>query len=256
MLTQETPARLPLLDYHKPPEGYLVHDLNDDGWWWRIDEPEDGCTAPFETEAEATDAAWSHFKVHNDPPGCSIGLVMKGQGATTRGDFVVDWGASQVASVPAYNGKAQRAGAYQEARAAAWAWHDRRLGLILLLAAQMGGMLGREAEEDLLAKALAWTDADCAEMDIFLRTPCPPDVNPYREGPACLMLAVWGPGWKPPAVNHQPPDCPPQMAEIYEDQGLTMHAIRDAAAELERNSVKPDADGMIAVPVLGVEDVP
>lgn len=57
-------------------------------------------------------------------------------------------------------------------------------------------------------------------------------------------------------ADHQPPDCPPQMAEIYEDQGLTMHAIRDAAAELERNSVKPDADGMIAVPVLGGEDVP
>lgn len=57
-------------------------------------------------------------------------------------------------------------------------------------------------------------------------------------------------------ADHLPPDCPPQMAEVYEDQGLTMHAIRDAAAELERNSVKPDADGMIAVPVLGAEDVP
>lgn len=55
---------------------------------------------------------------------------------------------------------------------------------------------------------------------------------------------------------HQPPDCPPQMAEIYEDQGLTMHAIRGAAADLARNSVKPDADGMIAVPVLDAEDVP
>ncbi len=57
-------------------------------------------------------------------------------------------------------------------------------------------------------------------------------------------------------ADHLPPDCPPQMAEIYEDQGLTMHAIRGAAAKLERNSVKPDADVVVAVPVLDGEDAP
>ena len=64
------------------------------------------------------------YRANNDPPGCSISLVIQGRGATERGHFVVDFGAVQVASVLSYRGTTSRAGAYQEARTAAWTWHD------------------------------------------------------------------------------------------------------------------------------------
>lgn len=63
------------------------------------------------------------YRANNDPPGCSIALVIQGRGATERGHFVVDFGAVQVASVLSYRGTTSRAGAYQEARIAAWTWH-------------------------------------------------------------------------------------------------------------------------------------
>lgn len=109
MQTEAPTAPIEMLDYSKPPQGFDPQNLERS---LRMTVGTAGVWGP-----RALAAAWAHFKAHNDPPGCSIGLVMKGQGATTRGDFVVDWGALQVASVPAYKGKAQRAGAYQEARA-------------------------------------------------------------------------------------------------------------------------------------------
>ena len=120
------------LDYSKPPPGYTA-----DGQWWSHppDEPSKVVflggyvdarnVARVAPDDGALAAAWAHYKTHNDPPGYSVGLVMKGQGATAQGDFVVDCGASQVAAVPAYKGKEQRAGAYQEARTVAWAAYDR-----------------------------------------------------------------------------------------------------------------------------------
>lgn len=64
------------------------------------------------------------YRANNDPPGCSIVLVIQGRGATERGHFVVDFGTVQVASVLSYRGTTSHAGAYQEARIAAWTWHD------------------------------------------------------------------------------------------------------------------------------------
>ena len=129
-MTQAMP--IPRLDYSKPPPGYTA-----DGQWWSHppDEPSKVVflggyvdarnVARVAPDDGALAAAWAHYKTHNDPPGYSVGLVMKGQGATARGDFVVDCGVSQVAAVPAYKGKEQRAGAYQEARTVAWAAYDR-----------------------------------------------------------------------------------------------------------------------------------
>lgn len=80
---------------------------------------------PFPAEpVETTRCTDLAYRADNDPPGCSIGLVIHGQGATGRGYFAVDFGTVQVATVLSYAGKMCRAGAYQEARIAAWAWYD------------------------------------------------------------------------------------------------------------------------------------
>jgi hypothetical protein len=210
MLTQETP-RLPLLDYSKPPPGIhvrretlggLVHPHTPPemlGWIWHDGEPGDATSGervgPEAGERGAVDLAWAHYKAENDPPGL---LVYNEPEQIPGGVWMVD--------VLGEGGYFADYRSQSEARDAAWTRHDRRHALILTLAAQMAGFLDREAAADLLAKALAWTEADCAEMDIFLHTPCPEGVNPYREGPACLMLAVWGPEWKPPATARETGD--------------------------------------------------
>lgn len=172
-MTQETPT---WLDYSKPPPGYRV-DEQDGEWDWSVggDVPSDGNAHLITTEDDALAAAWAHYKAKHDPPGCSIGLVMSGQGATTRGDFVIDWGDRQGSSVPAYKGKAQRAGAYQEAHAAAWAWHDRRRAIVVDVDDQLCSG-GRELAA-WLASALAWTEAECAEIEAYAALPFPRSVD-------------------------------------------------------------------------------
>lgn len=126
------PQEIAHLDYSKPPPGYLVHDLNDDGWWWRIDEPEDGCTAPFETEAEAIAAAWAHYKAHNDPPGLEVGSYGDAVfwahhvGLPIAGPFQAETYRDKVTEASLSPGVDR---ARVACRAAAWAWHDRRYAL-------------------------------------------------------------------------------------------------------------------------------
>lgn len=133
----EGTAAIQRLDYSKPPPGYLVHDLNDDGWWWRVDEPEDGCLSPHETEGEALAAAWAHHKAHNDPPGLVVFWESDDKHFAPDGDgeWHVYLGDPVDALIgapscwwkrcPAENRQVMEA----EARAAAWAWHDCRLAL-------------------------------------------------------------------------------------------------------------------------------
>lgn len=135
------------LDYSKAPPGYAVTESC--GWW-----PADDAgelvreDESFDTEADALTAAWAHYKAKHDPPGCCIGLVMKGQGATERGSYCVDFGASEAFAVPAWKGGKVDAGARLVARAAAWAWHDRRHALAIMW-----------------PRCLAWTDAQVAEVE-------------------------------------------------------------------------------------------
>ena len=152
------PQEIAHLDYSKPPPGYLVHDLNDDGWWWRIDEPEDGCTAPFETEAEAIAAAWAHYKAHNDPPGIATApddslplfhpLRLRGR---CRWTILVTVGGVQ------FGGEAVAAD-QPAARVAAWAWHDRRHALVARLEDE-------GVQVDMWPHALVWTDSECLECE-------------------------------------------------------------------------------------------
>ncbi len=69
-------------------------------------------------------------------------------------------------------------------------------------------------------------------------------------------------------AEHHPPDCPPQMEEYIEDAAghveaigqqqvaedrLTLAKMREAVAVLERDSIKPDADGVLRWPILGAK---
>lgn len=142
---------IPRLDYSKPPLGYLVHDLNDDGWWWRVDEPEDGCTSPYETEAEAVAAAWVHYKAHNDPPGIEVdGGAFYPQG---------------------YTGYLQCDGS--DARAAAWTWYDRRLAIA-------AGFDALGSDPWPWPECLSWSDKQASTAELHLGSALPPDGGPTR----------------------------------------------------------------------------
>jgi len=186
------------LDFSKAPPGYDIGPdtgENAGGWFW-VRGPQNGEGHRGDigrTEDDALAAAWAHHEARNDPPGCSIGLVMRGQGVTTRGDFVTDWGATSAPSVTAYKGKAQRAGAYQEARAAAWAWYKRRLALaealdvdrtarIMAVGRGIGHMEPKGWVQAVVAvlpngyfeaadpwpRCLTWTDEQVAEVERWL----------------------------------------------------------------------------------------
>jgi hypothetical protein len=118
------------LDFSKPPSAYEIHweaadDEDPEGqgeWSWRlvVDDgttigtlPEEESEYPW-TRVDCVAAAWLHHKTHNDPPGMwtsedAFGVPpVDGLGCALRRDLT-----SKV-----------------EARAAAWAWHDRRVALI------------------------------------------------------------------------------------------------------------------------------
>lgn len=104
------------LDYSKPPLGYTA-----DGQWWSYPSPRPrhplniGPDSPLTNVATvapkdgALAAAWSHYKEHRDPPG----LAVMSFRALAMG-------------LPDH-----------EARAAAWAWYDRRLAVADRLGAEV-----------------------------------------------------------------------------------------------------------------------
>ena len=177
------------LDYSRPPLGYLVHDLNDDGWWWRVDEPEDGCTSPYETEAETVAAAWAHYKAHNDPPGLS---------ASEGIDIDDDWHGADLPWVVSYDPRlssdpdVQQAlrelslsnvfwvectgalfGTEERARAAAWAWYDRRLAIA-------AGFDAIGSDPWPWPECLSWSDKQASTAELHLGSALPPDGEPTR----------------------------------------------------------------------------
>lgn len=163
------PATIDRLDYSKPPTEYLVHDLNDDGWWWRIDEPEDGCTSSYETEADCRAAAWAHYKAHNDPPGMSVVPRTLRQGSVEQQVWCFT---PAVDVAPEWSWSVEEA----QARAAAWAWYDRRLAVTEKLdrarsdaEAHRGVELrSRPLPPHHWPRCLTWPDVQVAEVDRWL----------------------------------------------------------------------------------------
>lgn len=120
---REAPA-VERLDYSKPPPGYTVGDeLEEDAplftWRW------DGEWMGREDEkTDALAAAWAHHKARRDPPGIQVHFI------AGRGYLV------QVFDHPAGESPDNHVGPTYEpladlasARAAAWAWYDRRLAV-------------------------------------------------------------------------------------------------------------------------------
>jgi hypothetical protein len=147
---------IPKLDYSKPPPGYKVSEEPDTdsvdwgleaegSWKARLQWPGARGRARPHVEWESTwlagaddalAAAWAHYKAHNDPPGLTTWRVRDADdmqmvepplwGWTIDGhdDCCEENTEEQQEAVEARFVKTQT-----EARAAAWAWHDRRHAL-------------------------------------------------------------------------------------------------------------------------------
>lgn len=94
-------------------------------------------STPEERVALGTAAAWGDYEARNDPPGSTIGLTVKGRGATETGTWTVDFGGLEVHVAPAWRGNngvpgfglTAGDGHRSTARVAAWGWYKRRLAL-------------------------------------------------------------------------------------------------------------------------------
>lgn len=137
------------LDDSKPPPGYSVDEQND-GWWWWVGDPEDGNTVPLGIELEALADAWAHYKARHDPPGMVIAHIWGGGFA---------WGPRVDSNEVAFDEHGATADD-DAARAAAWAWYDRRLAL--------AGRLGDLDGVTNWPAALNWSDEQVAEVERWL----------------------------------------------------------------------------------------
>lgn len=180
-----------LLNYSKPPPGFKCSVVGgiganaglymfDDGTVWH---DKTGPVTPafadgWGTEREATAAAWGHYRAHNGPPRRSphgAPMVMEARG--------VDGSMMRMA----VNGGSDRA--------AAWGWYDRRRSLALLIGQQ--ALTWSECDV-FLEKLLPWSDEECADVETFMQKSLLSEDDNFREGPECLMRAMWGSRWKPP----------------------------------------------------------
>lgn len=182
------------LDYSKPPPGYEIYsDWFNDGdspdaagvggalpteywqqWQWLFVDSDDDCGDWFAEEdggaAAAIASAWAHYKAANDPPGLEVFAHPSG-GAV----FGYERDGYPEQSPGGWSTQA-------EARAAAWAWHDRRLALAtgwarayesdgdarLLAAVQYTGSDDAMEFDNWWPRCLTWTDEQVAEVERWL----------------------------------------------------------------------------------------
>lgn len=122
--TAEAPAAegIERLDFSKPPPGYTVAWLTHSSpeWVFRVDERDD--FNQYDSEDKARSAAWAHYKARHDPPGMWT-LYWENEDRVAQG---YAWG---YRSEAAFGTEPTQ----DAARAAAWAWYERRLALADLL---------------------------------------------------------------------------------------------------------------------------
>jgi hypothetical protein len=176
---------------------------NAGGWFWiRGPQGGDGHRGDIgATETDALAAAWAHHKAEHDPPGMQVFVWPKEKASDPPTAWCV-----------ALRGKVHFAafeGAEGEttARAAAWAWHDRRRAIAIDIYART---CGGKALAVLMSAAITWTDAECAEVEAYaaLPFPCsvdmpaPPRGPPWRDTPRqgfdMTQDAAWLDYTKPP----------------------------------------------------------
>ena len=147
------------LDYTNPPNGYEINEQ-----WWRAAATQQhrwwGTLGHTGLES-----AWSHYKSYNDPP--EMRVIGTGDLDQTF-DGVRHFFLSRT-------GSAENAVARGEARAAAWAWYDRRRAIVLDIDEQTCS--GGKHLAAWMSAALAWTDAECAEVEAYAALPFPRSID-------------------------------------------------------------------------------
>lgn len=166
-MTEETVKRL---DYSRPPPGYEVGNSDDgDGrlveatgaaawphWAWNELSPDLQACGETLTRVEAVTAAWAHFKAENDPLGME---TYSDDGAEEHWCFAAN--ATVALHDAPYHSRVA-------ARAAAWAWHDRRHALARMFE-QTAEIMGRPAfpsdPDPAWADMLTWSDEQVAAAE-------------------------------------------------------------------------------------------
>lgn len=159
-MTEET-AGVPRLDYSKPPSRYSEPVLIGEEWhvvgpFWAEN---------FGTEALATKAAWTHYKAKHDPPGTS-----------TVDDAMFGW--CFVIETRHYSWPRECSRPLREhheagpsgasARAAAWAWYDRRLALANILDDDGAAYL-LDGCPEVWPRILAWSNEQVSKVERSLQ---------------------------------------------------------------------------------------
>lgn len=169
-MTEET-AGIERLDYSKPPPGYTA-----DGQWWSHppDEPSKVVflggyvdarnVARVAPDDGALAAAWAHYKASNDPVlgGHAGGWAFDFLDGDARGSFTLHTGA----------------------RAAAWAWYDRRLALAEKLDVRVAGCVERSRVALNGLRALQPADETVARFEVEHGAPA--FVDMFNLWPRCL----------------------------------------------------------------------
>ncbi len=161
-MTQETAW----LDYDNEPPGYDVWvSMGNSGW-------QTGGVRVADNIADA----WSHYKREHDPPGMQVFVWPKEKASDPPTAWCVALrGKVHFAAFTEPEPDACRPDAETEARAHAWAWHDRRRAIVLDIDEQTcsgGKHLGAW-----MSIAIAWTDAECAEVEAYAALPFPRSVD-------------------------------------------------------------------------------
>ena len=174
------------LDYSKPPPQYVVEPAVLGGrWCWDSLDPRDGvetmgyASGPGQDAALA--AAWTHYKIHNDPPGMIVvwesddkhfapdgdgewHVCLGDQVQATIGATVCWWNGRRWELT--IDGRGPYSGWLKRSRAWAWAWHDRRHTLTrdLLKDEQLLQTLGATIE---FVQILCWHDEWVEEAEAW-----------------------------------------------------------------------------------------
>jgi len=134
---------VPRLDYSKPPPGYST-------WTYK------GATlyqAPNGEQIGPRSAAWAHYKAHNNPPGMRSDSYGYGQDTVAQTWWVM------------HNLEADA----DAARAAAWAWYDRRLVLADTIDAEAADVAASGDEvvdmDAVWPRCLTWSDDQVSEVE-------------------------------------------------------------------------------------------
>ena len=196
------------IDYSKPPPGYDVDDHSDDEFHWSapgeaFDLMSDGhCGAG--TEAACLTSAWAHYKAHNDPPGLSVSEGI---------DLDDDWHGDDQPYLVSYDPRLSTDHDVQQAlkelplsnvcwvecsdelfateelaRAAAWAWYDRRLEAADRLGTSIAANVDRVRDHIrvVLAGIRELQPADATTARFAVEETTPGFVDAFNLWPRCL----------------------------------------------------------------------